>query len=845
LGSQDTDSAGLSQRIEALEHELAASRRALARTDARLQIFATQTAFWVWETDAEHCFVHLSDNVEPISGIRADELLGRNWLQTARRETSPDWVAHADNLDHSRPFENFRFQRQDSLEDRRHLVLSGWPVFDQRGRFRGYRGVGRDETDEVRERERLRSIEAGHVAEIEAQRDALLRRTEDFAHQTECWFWETDDRHIFTYVSGNVERLAGLEAARIVGTSRFDLAPANPHDPDWLEHVDDLTHHRRFDAFHFVRPDAQGEPRHIMVSGWPRFDRSGNFLGYRGTGRDETAMVKRFEEQARREQAYIAEIECHNGEIEMVLSNLSQGIIWFDAERNVRFQNGRVAEIFDLAIGDLAECLTALDCMRLLARRGDFGGSDSEALAKSQTDAIFDQRTGPQSRWWLKSLDRHLRCRYGRLGDGGLIVTFVDISDDVRIEQELASARDEARMLADESAERERALQTVLDNLSQSIMWFDKDRKIKLRNHKMTQMHGFTEAEYRGVQSFDDHVRLLAERGDMGQGSSEEIIAASVERIFAPMDDPQDYRRHFPVRDRHFLVRLAPTPDGGRILSEIDITDQARIEMQLAAALAELEAMNAALEHKVNERTRELRQTQASLVEAERDATLGKLTAKLSHELRNPLNALNTSLYIIRAKAGGDDRIARALDRSERTVQRCTNILADLYDFAMTVEAKPRLLDLGPWLADVLGRVRVPEGVHLRIDNRLKGMISAIDDGQLAKALHKIIDNAFLAVTQEGLERAERIVSVVAAHAADRIEIIVADNGPGMDEATASQAREPLFSTRGFGVGLGLPIAEQTLARHGGGLKLYSRRRQGTTITLWLPAGSDEHRQAA
>ncbi len=838
------DSAGLSRRIDELEGKLAGCRRALSRADDRLQIFATQTAFWMWETNATHDFVHVSENIEQICGLAAGDVLDTNWLEVARGEDGPGWADHAGDVAAHRAFENFHFTREINTEVR-HLVISGWPVVDQNGRFRGYRGVGRDETDEVLKLAEARSIKQRHSTEIEAQRDAFMRRTEDFANQTECWFWETDDAQVFTYVSDNIQRLAGTSPDTVIGTSRFDLAPANPHDPEWLGHVDDLKHHRRFDAFHYVRPNVAGEPRHVVVSGWPRFDGSGNFLGYRGTARDETAMVKRFEEHARREQAYITEIEHHNGEIEMVLSNLSQGIFWFDAERNVRFQNRHVAEILDIRMGVLADCRTALDCMRLLAARGDFGGGDAEALAVSQTDAMFDATTGMQSRWWLKSLDRHLSCRYGRLNDGGLIVTFVDITEDVVIEQELASARDEARTLAAESAEREHALQTVLDNLSQSIMWFDKDRRIKLRNHKTTQMHAFTEAEYAGVTTFDDHVRLLAERGDMGEGPIDEIVSQSVGRIFAPLDGPHDYRRHFKVRDHHFLVRLAPTPDGGRILSEIDITEQVKIEMQLAGALDDLEAMNAALEEKVDERTRELRQIQGSLVEAERNATLGRLTAKLSHELRNPLNALNTSLYIIRAKAGGDEKITRALDRSERTVQRCTNILADLYDFAMTIEAKPRRIDLGRWLGHAIGRAQVPKGVDLKIDNRLEGYFCEIDESQIGKALNKILDNAFMAVTHEGLERAAPTVSLTAARTGDRLEIIVVDNGTGMDEATAAQALEPLFSTRGFGVGLGLPIADQTFSRHGGGLKLYSRQAQGTTVTLWLPAGDGKALEAA
>ena len=91
--------------------------------------------------------------------------------------------------------------------------------------------------------------------------------------------------------------------------------------------------------------------------------------------------------------------------------------------------------------------------------------------------------------------------------------------------------------------------------------------------------------------------------------------------------------------------------------------------------------------------------------------------------MRNPLNAQYLTLYHPRTKGENPaGKMARALDRSERTVQRCTNILADLYDFAMTIEAKPREVDLGRWLNQTLAQAEPPEGVELRIDNRLEGL---------------------------------------------------------------------------------------------------------------------------
>ena len=215
-------------------------------------------------------------------------------------------------------------------------------------------------------------------------------------------------------------------------------------------------------------------------------------------------------------------------------------------------------------------------------------------------------------------------------------------------------------------------------------MWYDKNGNLKLRNKQVGELHKMTDEQLSKVTCFADHVAILAERGDMGQGSLADILADSEGRVFANSECTTSYRKHFPSTGVHLSVNIAETPDGGRILSEIDITKQIEAEEELAQALQFVEDANHALEEKVEERTAELRSLQSSLLKAERDATMSELIAKLSHELRNPLNALNTSLYIIRSKVGDDPSLTKAFDRSERTIKRCTQILSDLYDFAMT-----------------------------------------------------------------------------------------------------------------------------------------------------------------
>jgi signal transduction histidine kinase len=78
----------------------------------------------------------------------------------------------------------------------------------------------------------------------------------------------------------------------------------------------------------------------------------------------------------------------------------------------------------------------------------------------------------------------------------------------------------------------------------------------------------------------------------------------------------------------------------------------------------------------------------------------------------------------------------------------------------------------------------------------------------------------------------------------DRFEIVVSDNGPGMSEENIPRIFEPLYSTKGFGVGLGVPIVRDIMVKHNGGVDYESALGMGTTVVLWIPRERTEHGSA-
>ena len=257
------------------------------------------------------------------------------------------------------------------------------------------------------------------------------------------------------------------------------------------------------------------------------------------------------------------------------------------------------------------------------------------------------------------------------------------------------------------------------------------------------------------------------------------------------------------------------------------------------AAKADLAALNAELEARVEERTAELRELQIEAVRSERLAALGQLTATVSHELRNPLGALRTSLFLVGSKTQDKGLgIERALARSERSIERCDNIITEMLDFARTSEVAAESGQIDDWLADVLSEQEIPDGIKVNREFGASGTILDFDADRLRRAVINVFDNGCQAMTEslrEGDTSKDYSMTLNTLVVDDRYEMIFTDTGQGMDEETLGKIFEPLFSTKSFGTGLGMPTVKQIMELHNGGIEIESTSGKGTTVILWLP----------
>ncbi len=253
------------------------------------------------------------------------------------------------------------------------------------------------------------------------------------------------------------------------------------------------------------------------------------------------------------------------------------------------------------------------------------------------------------------------------------------------------------------------------------------------------------------------------------------------------------------------------------------------------AAENELERYRHQLEELVKQRTEQLEKAQQELVQKERLAVLGQLTATVSHEIRNPLGTVANSLYLLKDALPGDDfpHLARPLQLAERNIERCDGIINDLLDFSRQRTIEKEAVAIDEWLVELLDELIFPADVNCHWLLNSKTVV-LIDSERLRRVMVNVITNALQAMDEVSV--ADKSLEIITMVADGRCEINVCDTGVGMSEEVMSRIFEPMFSTKNFGVGLGVPIIKNIMEGHGGGVIYQSSLDRGTTVTLWIPS---------
>jgi len=393
-----------------------------------------------------------------------------------------------------------------------------------------------------------------------------------------------------------------------------------------------------------------------------------------------------------------------------------------------------------------------------------------------------------------------------RFGDIYLSVKAFKVGRGLGIIVSAITARKQMEADLRESEEKYRQL---VENVQEGLWGIDRDACTTFVNPRMAEMLGYTVNEMQGEQLFS----FMDERC---KGTCKDYLE----------------RRKQGVREEHDFGFIRK--DGTRVCASLEISPIEDDDGYYVGAIACVSD--------ITERKRagmELKKTHEELMRKEKLASLGQFAGNISHELRNTLATIGSSVYYLKTKLRDTDgKVQEHLERIKSSVDNATATIQSLLDLTRMKEPKLARLDLMDILSEAIDLGTVPGRVRVIRGFPEQGIGVNADPEQLRMAFKNIVANAMEAMEDKGT------LTVTAHRAADgQAEVCFADTGPGIPPQNSERIFEPLFSTKAKGIGFGLSIAKMVIDRHGGTIEARSELGKGATITIRLPLDMGERKE--
>lgn len=217
------------------------------------------------------------------------------------------------------------------------------------------------------------------------------------------------------------------------------------------------------------------------------------------------------------------------------------------------------------------------------------------------------------------------------------------------------------------------------------------------------------------------------------------------------------------------------------------------------------------------------------LLKAERLAVLGEFSARINHDLRNPLSIIKNSTSLIKEKNLTVEQKVHQCDTIERAIFRITHQIEDVLDFVelQNMEIKPCLVS--QIITNAWSEIRLPKNkteLQMIYD---KDVAIDCDQEQMKIALKNILLNAVQAMNYQGK------IDITISEVANHVQIEIEDNGPGISEEILPKIFDPLFTTKQTGTGLGLSSCNNIIKSHRGKISVNTKIDAGTRFTIELP----------
>jgi two-component system NtrC family sensor kinase len=312
------------------------------------------------------------------------------------------------------------------------------------------------------------------------------------------------------------------------------------------------------------------------------------------------------------------------------------------------------------------------------------------------------------------------------------------------------------------------------------------------------------------------------------------ILYFSTTRIIKPLQRMVVATHQIADGDLNHKVEIQSQDEIGELASAFN-----QMTEKLKAANKELVDWGTTLEKKVEERTRELVEMQARLIQSEKLASLGKLAAGIAHEINNPLGGVLIYTHLLLEDADRDSGQYENLKKIVKETTRCKDIVKGLLEFSRPKEPEMVPTDIHDALNRALA-IFEPQSFfqNIKIEKEFSEVPRVVaDSSQLQQVFTNIISNAAEAMAGNGVLTIRTSLD----EQSDRIKVEFTDTGHGIKPEDMTRLFEPFFSTKavGKGTGLGLAISYGIIQKHRGSIEVRSEIGKGSAFTVILPVKGD------
>jgi signal transduction histidine kinase len=250
----------------------------------------------------------------------------------------------------------------------------------------------------------------------------------------------------------------------------------------------------------------------------------------------------------------------------------------------------------------------------------------------------------------------------------------------------------------------------------------------------------------------------------------------------------------------------------------------------------EIQQWNAKLEQRVHEKSAQLEQAHKEIIQSEKLAALGRISAGMAHEIRNPLNSINLFAQILLSAEGLDEENHGYIHKITQEVERIDEILIQMLASSPADKIKSGRVDL----ADIIDKVlidyqarihRQKIKLNLNIDRQVP-LIRAYPL-EVEKIFTNLIGNALFEMPAGG------ILTISLQTDAEKLSITVTDTGQGIPHENIQRIFDPFFTTKKKGTGFGLSVVLQVVKSCGGKIHVDSSPGAGASFTIELPLFPD------